>query len=372
MRHFALLLVLVFSTGARAQPGRRALTLDDALRLARENSRDLQAARARLDQARSTVTQAWSALLPTVAIQGKYTHNYKEVTLDLAAENQGLFGLAEVVKATSGNPVQNGAINAFEQQVAAATAGPPIVIQKAEQLDFVASLTVPLIIPYAYPALKSAKRNLAAARANYFVSEAQILLSVAQSFFAVAGADSLLVARKNAILVAKQTVDNAQVRLEAGVVNRVEVTRAQLALLRAEQAERETEDLREQTWRALATLLVLREPFEVNSGSDPAPPGESADELAESALKLRPEFAAAERTIEAYDAQVSSAKWRWAPSLSGFGNARARSTIPASPATHYSWALGLRARLQALRRRRARRLCASSPRRSGARTRRGC
>jgi outer membrane protein TolC len=165
-------------------------------------------------------------------------------------------------------------------------------------------------------------------------------LSVAQSFFSAAGADALLVARKNAILVAKQTVDNAQVRLEAGVVNRVEVTRAELALLRAQQAERETEDLREQTYRALATLLVLREPFAVISGNDPAPPSESADELAASALKLRPEFAAAERTIEAYDAQVASAKWRWAPTLSGFGNARAFN-YPGFSGDKYSWALGL-------------------------------
>ncbi len=350
MRHWAWLLVFVsiFSgsvalaesdSGPDSGGGGRPLTLDDALRIARERSRDLAAARTRLDQARTSVTTAWAALLPTAALQGKYTHNYKEVTLDLAAENQGLFALADIIKATSGNPVQNGLINQYEQTVASLS-GTPIIIQKAEQLDFVASLAVPLVMPWAYPALQAAKKNLAAALGNYGVSEAQILLGVAQSFFAAAGADALGVARRNAVAVAKQTIDNAQARLEAGVVNRVEVTRAELALLRAQQSERETQDLREQTYRALATLLLLREPFVVISPDDPMMPLESARELADSALKLRPEFVAAERTIEALDAQASSSRWRWAPTLTGFGNLRAF-TYPGFSGDNYAWALGL-------------------------------
>ena len=285
------------------------------------------------------MTQAWAALLPTAAAQGKYTHNYKEVTLDLSQQNQGLFALADIIKATSGNPVQNGAINSFEQQVAALTST-PIVIQRAEQLDFVVSATLPLVVPYAYPALQAAKKNLASAQSNYDVSEAQILLGVAQAFFASAGADALVVARQHAIEVARQTVDNAQARLEAGVVNRVEVTRAQLALLRAEQAARETDDLREQTYRSLATLLVLHEPFHVVSGNDPSMPPQSARELADSALKLRPEFAALERSVDALASQSSSALWRWAPTLSAFGNLRAFN-YAGFAGDNYAWAVGL-------------------------------
>jgi outer membrane protein TolC len=336
MRLFAYAFVLLVAQPAIAQ---RSLTLDDALQIARDNSRDLAAARARLDQARTSVTQAWAALLPTAAIQGKYTHNYKEVTLDLAQENIGFFALADIIKATSGNPVQNGALNAFEQELAKASQG-NIIIQKQEQLDFVASVTLPLIVPWAYPALQASKKNVSAAQANYGVSEAQILLGVAQAFFAAAGADALVVARKHAIEVAKQTVDNAQARLEAGVVNRVEVTRAQIALLRAEQAARETDDLRVQTYRALQTLIVLREPFVVASAADPAPPTQSGEELAAAALKLRPEFAAYEKTIDALSSQALSGLWRWAPTVSAFGNARAFN-YPGFSGDNYSWAIGL-------------------------------
>jgi outer membrane protein TolC len=335
MRQLALAMLLSLSAGA--QP--RTLTLDEALQIARAQSRDLAAARARFDQAATTVTQAWAALLPTAGLQGKYTHNYKEVTLDLAAQNQGVFALVDILKATSGNAVQNGLLNLYEQKVAEASAT-PVVLQKAEQLDFVASVTLPLVVPWAYPALQAAKKNQLAAGANYGVSEAQILLGVATAFFAAAGADNLVTARRHAIEVAKQTVDNAQARLEAGVVNRVEVTRAELALLRAEQSARESDDLREQTYRTLATLIVLHDPFVVAATADPPAPTQSARELVDSALKLRPEFAAFERTSEALAAQASSARWRWAPTLSGFGNVRAFN-YTGFAGDNYSWALGL-------------------------------
>jgi outer membrane protein TolC len=315
------------------------LTLDEALHLAREHSRDLQAARAHLDQAATSVTQAWVALLPTAALQGKYTHNYKEVTLDLAAQNQGTFALLDILKATSGNAVQNGLLNSYELALAQASSG-SFVLQKAEQLDFIASATLPLVVPWAYPALKAAKKNYAASHANYGVSESQIMLGVAQAFFAAAGADALVGARKHAIEVAHQTVEDAQARFETGIVNRVEVTRAQLALLRAEQAARESDDLHEQTYRALATMIALREPFVVVPTADPAPPVESAQQLAESALKLRPEFAAYARTDEALASQANAALWRWAPTLSGFGNVRAFN-YPGFAGDKYAWAVGL-------------------------------
>src|SRR6185436_11252188 len=160
-----MIAALLFAVPARAD---RVLTLADALQLARAQSRDLQAARARLDQAHVGIDQALVALLPNAGAQGKYTHNYKEVVLDTSQFSGGLFGLAEVIKATSGNAVQNGAINQFELAAAEATAAQgPIIIQKGEQLDFALSATVPLVVPAGYPGLSAAKKSYRAAEANY-------------------------------------------------------------------------------------------------------------------------------------------------------------------------------------------------------------
>jgi outer membrane protein TolC len=338
----ALAAALLVPSVARAD---RPLTLDEALALARTGSKDLKAARARVEQSRAGIETARVALLPQVAAQGKYTHNYKEVTLDLAAENQALFGLADVIKATSGNAVQNGAINAFKQAVAENTPS-SIVIQKAEQLDFSLSATVPLIVPSAYPALTAAKRTLKASEATFDATEAGLLFSTGQAFFAAAGADELVGARRHAIEVAQLTLTNAETRFQAGVVNRVEVTRAQLALVRAQQAAREALDVEAMAYRSLATILQLREPFHVvpgqldRSAADAADPlAAPPDQLVEHALAKRPELIAAERSLQASNAQVSSARWRWAPSLSAFGSLRAFNYAGFS-GDNYSWALG--------------------------------
>jgi outer membrane protein TolC len=135
-------------------------------------------------------------------------------------------------------------------------------------------------------------------------------------------------------------VDNAQARFDSGVVNRVEVTRAELALVRVEQAARETDDLRFSTYRTLATAIGLNEPFVVVSTAEPAPPPQSGRELAELALKLRPELVTFAKSDEALAAQASSSRWRWAPTLSGFGNVRAFN-YPGFAGDNYSWALGL-------------------------------
>jgi outer membrane protein TolC len=322
------------------QPG-RALTLDDALALARRANYDVQIARARLLQTAAGVGQAWVALKPQLAAQLRYTHNYKEVTLNFAQQlSVGTLALADAVKVGASGS-QAIAVDTFEQglnaQVAAAK---PVVIQKEEQLDFLLALTVPILVPSAYPALSSAKRSYEAAESTTDATVAQVLLGAAQAFYAAAGSDEIVVARFHAIEVATKTLDNARARLEAGVVNRVEVTRAELALLRAQQAALEAGDARAQAYRALATLIQLREPFHVVAEGEPPAQPPAAGELERQALSLRPEFRAAERNIMAADEQIASSKWRWAPSLSGFGNFRAFNYAGFS-GDNFAWALGL-------------------------------
>jgi outer membrane protein TolC len=337
---------------ARAE---RPLTLDEALSLSRERNKDLKAARTRVEQAQVGLQNAMSALLPTVAMNAKYTHNYKEVTLsaaDLAppgtAETGKLLGDLTAATIASANAAGNTAtanqLSSDASAIAAANAqaanAPPIVIQKAEQLDYALTATIPLLVPAAYPALTATKQQIKAAQYNFQVNEAQVLVQTAQAFFAAAGTDELLTARRNAILVARQTLENAKARLEAGVVNRVEVTRAQLALLRAEQAEREATDQQSQAYRSLRTLIQIEEPFRVVPQDFVNAPPRPMNELRETALKLRPEIPALDATVASYRSLKSSARWQWAPTISAFGNVRAFNYAGFS-GNDYSWAVGL-------------------------------
>ncbi|HEX6836849.1 MAG TPA: TolC family protein [Polyangia bacterium] len=334
----AVALVLAPSV-ARAQ---RTLTLDEALATAHRNNRDLKAAKARVAQAHAGVLQAWSALLPVVTAQGKYTHNYKEVTLNLAESLQANIDLANLIKLgvppASQQPI-NDYINGVQAAINAGNQN-PIIIQKGEQLDFVAAAAVPLIVPWAYPALSAAKRNEDAGRASFDVTDAQVLYSTAQAYYACAGADDLVAARRHAVVVAQKALDNAKARLEAGVVNRVEVQRAELQLVRAQQALVESEDTQAQTYRSLGTIMNMHEPVRVVPAEAPPPEPAPVDTLTAQALQLRPEFAVLQKTIDSNRLTVQSNWLRWLPSLSAFGNVRAFNYAGFS-GDQYSWAVGL-------------------------------
>jgi protease secretion system outer membrane protein len=277
--------------GAAESATPATLTLDQALAMARKRSPNLTVERARLAQAQTNIEQAWSALFPTLALQGKYTHNDREVVLP--------FGPVDPATMLPTN----------------------ITIQPQEQLDAAINATMPLIAPPAYPALEAVKSSVHASEANFEASEAQVLFTVAQAFYAAAIADEVLLARKSSVQVARATLDNARTRFSAGTVTKVDVDRAELAFMRAEQQNREAVTAREQTYRSLATLIHADGPFQVAA---PPPAAVKADaQSMDLAMHLRPEFRALEETVRSSEAQRRAYKWRWAPTLSAFGQARA-------------------------------------------------
>jgi len=338
-RHGAIILVAaLFWTGAlRAE---RILPLDEALAIARSNNRDLRAARARLAESATNIDIAWAALLPQLSAQGKYTHNYKNVALDLSRFTQATSGLGDAIKSTSTNPAEVAAINDYERRLQAASAGVQSpVIQKGEQLDLTVNATVPLVVPYAYGALRGARLTQRSNEAGLETTVAAVLLSVAQAYFTAAGTDELVVARQHAVEVATETYETAKARVEAGFVNRVETTRAEVSLVRAGQDEAEAQNARAAAYRSLATLLALHERFRVQVERDAPSPKEPARALAARAPTLRPEFPEYETAIAAARANASSNGWRWAPSISAFGNGRL-SNYAGFAGDKYSWAVG--------------------------------
>ncbi len=339
-RSSALIGALVMA-GAGVGRADRSLTLDDALGLARAHNRDLRAARERIAIANAGVEQARAALLPTLAVQGRYTHNYKQVDFDAAALAAPTFGIAEAIRTTTTNMAEAQAIQAAEAQANAGFAGTPtVVITKEEQLDGVVNAAVPLIVPSSYFALSAANHNLEATAASYQVNEASVLVAVAQAYFAAAGTDELVVARRDAVTVATETFDVAKARVAAELANQVESMRAETALVRAQQDLAEAETTRTAAYRALATLLGTHESIAVHAAAAiPAEPG-ALDALVGEAHAHRPELAAEHATIAAAEANARANLWRWSPSLSAFGNVHLQNYAGFS-GDKYSWAVGV-------------------------------
>jgi outer membrane protein TolC len=284
---------------AHAEPMAQELTLGQALALARKANRTLLVERARLAQAETNLELAWAALFPTVAAQGRYTRNNIEFKFPIG-------------------PTES------------------LTVQPKNQLDGSVSFSLPLIAPPAYLALQAVKSSVGASAAQFAASQTTILFGVAQAFYTAAIADEVMAARQSNIEVARATLQNAEIRFKNGSVTRVDVDRAELALVRAEQGEREARFAREQAYRALATLIQSERGFKVRI----APTGTAEAPVSlELALRLRPEFRALELGVRSAENQRRAYAWRWAPTLSAFGSLRAFN-YDNFARQHYSWAIG--------------------------------
>ncbi len=151
----------------------------------------------------------------------------------------------------------------------------------------------------------------------------QVLTTVATGFFTAAGNEELVGARRHAIEVAQKTLDNAKVRLAAGVVNKVEVSRAALALIQAEQRLLESMDALASSYRSLATMILIpADSFKVVPPPAANTEMPSEDKLIDQALHQRPELLSTRLQANYYGQQVFSSWLRWSPTLSLFGNIR--------------------------------------------------
>ena len=293
----------------------RDLSVQEALAMAKRANKNIVVARAQLAAAHTSIEQAWSALFPVVSAHGKYTRNYKNAVLDF-----GAILSAYALKNPNGPPPPN----------------LQTTILKGNQLDGDLNATAPLIVPAAYPALDAVKKGYASSEASYETNEDDILYTTAQTFYAAAAADEVLVVRASAINVAKATLDNAQTRFAAGTVTKVDVDRAELALVRAQQGDLDARYAQQQSYRALATLIQSDRPFKVVPPE--VLPSNDAGDL-DMALHLRPEFRGLLLSAQSADAQRRAYGLKWAPTLSAFANGHLGNYVGFT-GNSYSWSVG--------------------------------
>jgi outer membrane protein TolC len=299
-----ILIAAAFATKVQAGvPGGAPLTLDEALALARKNNHSLVLERARLAEAETNVEQAWSTLFPTVAGQGKFTRNYKEVAINFGGAN--------------------------------------LLLQPLNEWDFGVTATAPLLVPAAYPTLAAVKSGARASEADFDTSEADLLMGVARAFLAAAASDEVLVARRSSVALVNETLGFAQRSQAVGAVTTFDVDRAELAVIQAEQQVAEAANGRAEAYRALGTLIGVEGPFTIQPTIQPDLPEATRPDASDVsfALHLRPEYRAVQATLDSVDAARRARAWQWSPSLSAFGNAH-KFNYDNFAQDRYSWAFG--------------------------------
>ena len=291
------LLVLGIEHLAWAEDDRplRALTLDQALAELDSQSPTLAQARGRVADARALATQAAVPLLPTLVAAGGYTRNSADAIVDLS--KLPLAGLP-----------------------AGALPSGPLVIQPLGVWTVSGSLRVPLIVPNAWADWAAAQRAADSIGATAESARLQLRASLAQAAWAAAAAEEIVAASERALTVAEEHQRSAARSVTAGTEAPLSVLKAETEVVKRQSDLAQARANRERSHLALGVLLGKTEPLRVllppiAGGETPQP----VESLVAEALQARPEIVAQEAQIRAARAQVTSARLRWLPQISGSG-----------------------------------------------------
>jgi len=231
------------------------LSLDEAIGSALARNEIPAIAAARLERAAALRRQAVAALVPRLTITGNYTRRAREVTREI-----------------NGDEVTVQAIDALSGQAVAQST---------------------LFDLRALPLLRAANRGVEAQERESSELERALAHDTAAGFLLVLGAEQLREAAGERVRVAAQTLDEAKLRVEAGLAGRNDATRAELELATARLAETTAANDVETTRQSLGFLIgddvaarPLVEPREIGL------PDGTVDELAAKAIATRADLAA--------------------------------------------------------------------------------
>jgi outer membrane protein len=213
---------------------RRAVTLQEALKLADQRSPDLAAAKASAEQVAAKARLVFSAILPEISLSATYVHTTGVQQFDLASFAPAFEGViaaaingagpAYGLPGTADQSVVNSVAKAYSNQLIASA--PPTVIVGADSLYGTLLVQQVLFTPqfFLIPAAGEAKE---AARLGSLEAREQVLLGVAKVYLGVQGLAQVEQAARDAEAVALQRERDARNLAQAGVSTDLAVLRAQ-------------------------------------------------------------------------------------------------------------------------------------------------
>jgi len=270
----ALALAAWCAAGAAAAPagppqaagGEKVLSIEEAIRTALAANEEALSADQRLVQADARLSRARAYFLPTINVSSNYTRRPFEVVRNVG--------------------------------------GAQAVIQSYNALSGAANLSMILFDAHSIPTLRQAKFDRMADLFGIADAKRSLAFEVGNAYLATLGVDQVLEASRSRLAMAKQTLDAAKARFQAGLVSGNDVTRAELEFTTAEQGLNQAQGQAETTYLELGFLLNSPPPrklvtpdFLLKATDIPLPP---ADRLIYEAQERRPD--------------VQSLRWRLASS----------------------------------------------------------
>ena len=320
----AFLLAAAVASAPQALP---VLTLDEALSQASRDNLDLKSARARLDQAATGVQKAKSARLPQISLSGGYTYNNLEAVISLPTG----YYLRDLGDAGVG---LNGP--AFDPSQPLSPTNPPGVpssmtmipsgfneatIQKHNQLGGQLSVNQVVWAPALEAAIDLAQAGEQTAAAGIEAGRRELLFAVAQLYYGAVAAREASRVQDQLVAANVEHENDARKRVDAGVMPKVALLRAQIDRSKAEGDRLKALNGYASARSALAALLNREPDFDVDM--PPEPPGLDDPSKLEQGLGDRPDIRAAEAGLRLAEKGERAVQQSFLPSVGLQGAYRA-------------------------------------------------
>ena len=290
LRFGAVGLAVVLSAGALAQQQPSALTLQDSIRIALQNSRSLRTVLEDERKANARVREAKGAGLPQLDISANYRRldRVPKARFPSFDPVSGTFSFNEIEI----QPIDSGSGTVSLSQVVDISGVVRTATDAASLFSRIANLDV------------QRTRN-------------DVVLQVKQAFYDVLRAQEL-------VRVAEESLRNAEVRrklaqaaVDAGVSPKLDVVRAEAAVAAAQQAVITARNALQLAKSAFNNVLGRRvdEPVELLSADEQVPEPADFNQYLQEALAKRPEMIQANLSISLAEKQVTAAKRDQLPTI---------------------------------------------------------
>jgi outer membrane protein len=280
MRSFIFAALIPAALSAQAPAETRPISLDEAVRLAQQNSPQIISARNAIDANEATVRTRWSAFLPTFS--GSVSSSW--------GAGQTINSAGQIVSRNNVTPWN------WNRRVSANW-----LIFDGGDRNF---------------QLRAARANVSAAEANAVAAEFSVAYSVAQQFYAALAARESRAAAVTALAEAEQNLRAANARIASGAATRSDSLRAIIAVgnqqLAVLTAENELQNANAGLTRLVGTPFIVTA---AESDTMLTPVSVDSVELAR-LLESSPAMQAARASVAAAGAAVRSSRTDYWPSIS--------------------------------------------------------
>lgn len=258
----------------------QAITLEQALELAKRNNRDLQVVELQVRQSRAVLAEAKAAELPTISAQASLNRtdsatsriiNKQQVETQVEGIEDQIQQLqAQLPGANAAQTaILNQTIQGLQAQIQTVRDQPSLFPSVSNLFNTSVQLDYDVFTSGQRPAsIRAAESALKAAEKSLETQLQQLRLDVSNDYYDMQQADELVQIAKAAVRNAEETLDNTRALEQAGLGTRFDVLRSEVQLANQQQQLSQAQSQQLTARRQLAQRLSLN-PRATLSAADP-------------------------------------------------------------------------------------------------------